>query len=152
MKKHLFLLFSSLFRNTRGCPGAFIDKLIQWLGPPTCAPNQLKIYPRDLWSSTLEPSDISDYYRQLLMLFDPSKMRISTCRLVRVTIALPGLLGTSRMPPRSEGEGCSERLFLVEKSEEKVRVVCMWKGRVKSEHCLALPISILDASVVLNSS
>ena len=37
---------------------------------------------------------------------------VGTWRLVRVTIALPGLLGTSRIPPRSDGDGCSERLFL----------------------------------------
>ena len=43
-------------------------------------------------------------------------MRMCTWRLVRVTIALPGLLGTSRMPPRSEGEGCSDRLFLRRKN------------------------------------
>ena len=42
---------------------------------------------------------------------------VGTWRLVRVTIALPGLLGTSRIPPRSDGDGCSERLFL-----QKVKV------------------------------
>ena len=57
----------------------------------------------------------------------PISMTVAcTCRLVRVTIARPGLLGTSRIPPRSDGDGCSERLFL-----KKVKVDYI--GKVNSQ-------------------